>query len=269
MIEPTVTLTHLHRADGSATYTHNGYSIIGAVNGPIEVQRRDELPEEAAIEVNVRPSIGVGSPRERHQETLLHNTLRSIILTRTLPRALIQITLQVRTLPLEDGTTGVNSSLTLLPHLLHTALLALLSASIPMRTTLTAVLIAQPSSPAKNIVPSLLSPSAHDLVRSKPVRAVHVFAFAGDGRMLLNESDGRFSFEEWNEACRMAEVVCCGEEEEEEEEEEEKDGGGVELEAEGEAMDVDAQAQKESLDLWLRSVVRRKVEGEQRWRRAT
>jgi hypothetical protein len=61
MVAPTVTLTHLNRADGSATYTYNGYSIIGAVNGPIDVQRRDELPEEAAIEVNVRPAMGVGS----------------------------------------------------------------------------------------------------------------------------------------------------------------------------------------------------------------
>lgn len=58
---PEALLSHLHRADGSATYLHNGYSIIGAVNGPIEVQRRDEIPEEAFIEVNVRPSVGVGS----------------------------------------------------------------------------------------------------------------------------------------------------------------------------------------------------------------
>ena len=61
MVAPEVTLTHLNRADGSATYTHNGYSIIGAVNGPIEVQRRDEQPEEATLEVNIRPSAGVGS----------------------------------------------------------------------------------------------------------------------------------------------------------------------------------------------------------------
>ncbi|KAJ4313319.1 exosome non-catalytic core subunit rrp46 [Neodidymelliopsis sp. IMI 364377] len=58
MVAPEVTLTHLHRADGSATYTHQGYSIIGAVNGPIEVQRRDEQPEEATLEINVRPSAG-------------------------------------------------------------------------------------------------------------------------------------------------------------------------------------------------------------------
>lgn len=58
---PEAVLSHLHRADGSATYTHNEYCIIGAVNGPIEVLRRDEMPEEATVEVNVRPAVGVGS----------------------------------------------------------------------------------------------------------------------------------------------------------------------------------------------------------------
>ena len=50
----------LHRADGSASSTSNGYTVIAAVNGPIEVQRRDELPEEAAVDVTVRPAAGVG-----------------------------------------------------------------------------------------------------------------------------------------------------------------------------------------------------------------
>ena len=58
--EPSVTLSHLYRADGSATFSQNGYTVIGAVNGPIEVQRRDELPEEAAVDVIVRPAAGVG-----------------------------------------------------------------------------------------------------------------------------------------------------------------------------------------------------------------
>ena len=51
----------LHRADGSATATANGYTVVGAVNGPLEVQRRDELPEEATVEVNIRPAVGVAS----------------------------------------------------------------------------------------------------------------------------------------------------------------------------------------------------------------
>lgn len=53
-------LNPLYRADGSATYTSNGYAILAAVNGPMEVQRRDELPEEAAIDVAIRPASGVG-----------------------------------------------------------------------------------------------------------------------------------------------------------------------------------------------------------------
>jgi exosome complex component RRP46 len=58
---PSADLSHLHGADGSATCSANGYTVVGAVNGPIEVQRRDELPEEAALEINIRPAIGVGS----------------------------------------------------------------------------------------------------------------------------------------------------------------------------------------------------------------
>lgn len=50
----------LHRADGSVTYSCNGFSVIGGANGPVEVQRRDELPQEASIDVVVRPVAGVG-----------------------------------------------------------------------------------------------------------------------------------------------------------------------------------------------------------------
>lgn len=62
MVQPTTaaTLVPLHSTDGSAEYSHNGFSIIGGVNGPVEVLRRDELPEEAAIDVVVRPVAGVG-----------------------------------------------------------------------------------------------------------------------------------------------------------------------------------------------------------------
>lgn len=54
------TLSPLHRADGSAEYSQGGYSVIAAVNGPIEVLRRDELPEEAAVDIAIRPAAGVG-----------------------------------------------------------------------------------------------------------------------------------------------------------------------------------------------------------------
>lgn len=58
--EDNVNFSHLHGADGSATFSQNGYTIIGSVNGPIEISKRDELPEEAAVDVVVRPAVGVG-----------------------------------------------------------------------------------------------------------------------------------------------------------------------------------------------------------------
>jgi exosome complex component RRP46 len=58
--DPEALLSHLHGADGSATFSYAGYTVVGSVNGPIEVQRRDELPEEAAVDVIVRPAAGVG-----------------------------------------------------------------------------------------------------------------------------------------------------------------------------------------------------------------
>lgn len=161
----------------------------------------------------------------------------------------------MRSLPDEDAATGINPSLTLLPHLLHTAVLALLSAAIPLATTLTSVLVAYPAAATGRSTP-LLSPTALELLRARPVRAAHVFAFSGDGRVVLSESEGRFGFAEWEEASELAEEVCCKEEVE----------GGVRL---GDDMDVDGAVRSANLDAWLRGVVRRKVEMEQRWKSAT
>ncbi|KAK5624655.1 hypothetical protein RRF57_000371 [Xylaria bambusicola] len=65
--EPEALLSHLHKTDGSATYSYAGYTVVGAVNGPIESQKRDELPEEAIIDVIVRPAAGVGGMLKTHQ----------------------------------------------------------------------------------------------------------------------------------------------------------------------------------------------------------
>lgn len=80
--------------------------------------------------------------------------------------------------------------------------------------------------------------------------SLHVFAFSGDNRLLLAESDGAFGYDEWDEACEVAEEACCK-------------TGGVDL---GEGMEVDGA--EGNLEDWLRKVVRKKVEHEQRWKKA-
>ena len=65
IVAPEADIRPLRRADGSARYSYAGYSVLAAINGPIDVQRRDELPEEAAIDVIVRPAVGVGGNLDR------------------------------------------------------------------------------------------------------------------------------------------------------------------------------------------------------------
>ncbi|KAF4631075.1 hypothetical protein G7Y89_g7055 [Cudoniella acicularis] len=208
--EPSSLLSHLYRADGSATFSQNGYTVIGAVNGPIEVQRRDELPEEAAVDVIVRPAAGVGGTRERHLESILQSTLRQIILIQNFPRTLIQITLQVTSTP-ENDTAGsklvqASSNLAILPTLLQTAVLTLLSASMPLSMTLTSVLLAlSTNGPHRNIVPN---PS---LTQFQSADSVHVLAFTSHGELLVAESEGKFTLEDWDEVYETGKTLFYNE----------------------------------------------------------
>jgi len=120
--EPSVSFSPLYGADGSATFSQNGYTVIGSVNGPIEITRRDELSEEAAIDVVVRPAVGAGGKmalnqniftkltlmpgtRERHLESIIQSTLRQLILIQNYPRTLIQVTLQITETPANETSS--------------------------------------------------------------------------------------------------------------------------------------------------------------------
>ena len=133
---PDVILSDLNRSDGSAAYSYHGYSVIGSVNGPIEAQRRNELPEEALIDVIVRPAVGVGgriSPlsdfwermtdsvsgvRERHIESILRTLLGQVILVQNHPRTLVQITLQFTGSPRDEGAIKPAQGGTVSPEVL-------------------------------------------------------------------------------------------------------------------------------------------------------
>jgi exosome complex component RRP46 len=54
------TISPLSSPDGSSLLTLYGFTILSSVSGPIEVSRRDELPSESYLEVNIRPAVGTG-----------------------------------------------------------------------------------------------------------------------------------------------------------------------------------------------------------------
>ncbi|CAK7263501.1 exosome non-catalytic core subunit rrp46 [Sporothrix epigloea] len=259
--DPVAILSPLARADGSATYSYAGYTIIASANGPIEAQRRDEDPDEATVDVVVRPAAGVGGPSERHLESVLENTLQEIILVREFPRCLIQIVLQIQSVPENDyvhtrlNTPGLN--LGVLPALLHSAVLALLSASIPMRTTATAVSLAiLPLAADSSKTQIVTNFSPQDASRAL---STHVLVFSGQGdKLLLAESEGGFTMAEWDEVLAEAKKTCC---------QGGQDGNVSESDM---AIDYDNTASSTGPDMrgFLRSAIQGKLEDAFKWRAA-
>lgn len=195
---PEVTHHPLVRADGSIAFSDSLFSVTAAVNGPVEVQRRDELPDEAAIEVNVRPASGVGGPRERWLETVVSTVLRSVLLVHLHPRTLIQITLQVTKEP-SLQLKGAIRDTAILPTLINAAFLALVDGALPLETTIAAVLGAVLNDDVK------IAPVEKDLAACQ---SVHAFVYNQKGEQLLDESSGKFSVTEWEEVADASAKWC-------------------------------------------------------------
>jgi len=198
---PQLTTSPLNRADGSATYTTSLFSILAAVNGPVEVQRRDELPEEAAIEVNLRPGSGAGGPRERWLESIVASMLRSVLLVHLHPRTLVQVTLQVVKEPGAPFRKG-RGDVAVLPSLINAAFLALVDGGLPLETTMSAALVAVSTNGEL-----LREPSVKDLLACK---SVHAMAFDMQGEMLLDQSTGDFDVDTWEKVVDLAQQSCVG-----------------------------------------------------------
>lgn len=94
------TLNNLHRPDGSTSYISptTGHKIVCSVNGPLEVGRRDaQKPEEAIIDVLVRPGTGPTGVGERYVEGIVRDVVARVVLGREkgMPRKGVVITLTV------------------------------------------------------------------------------------------------------------------------------------------------------------------------------
>ncbi|KAI9802987.1 MAG: hypothetical protein M1825_002220 [Sarcosagium campestre] len=230
-----VDISQLHRADGSASYSHGGFTVVAAVNGPIEVQRRDELPEEAAVDVIVRPASGLATTRERHLESILYAALRHVILVQNHPRTLIQIILQITGTPERKGRSVATPDLAILPSLLLSSMLALMSASIGLSTTLMAVYVVLASDGNCIVDPTAL--------QDAEASSRHAFAFTSLGSVVLAESEGNFDLGQWEAALSQARASC--------------------LHAPGSTLQVDGQS---SVEESLRGFMQAKVAKDGEWK---
>ena len=92
----------------------------------------------------------------------------------------------------------------ILPALLQTAVLALLSAAVPMRATATSTIVAAVSQDGTDSL--VVDPSPREL---KLARSVHVLAFTSQDELLFAESEGNFTVKEWDDVYDTAKKICC------------------------------------------------------------
>lgn len=93
-------------------------------------------------------------------------------------------------------------NLPILPALLQTAVLSLLSAAIPLSASLTATLLAISQDGT-----ILRNPGTAEI---QTAQSIHVLAFTSHGELLVNLSEGSFTMEQWEDVYAQAEKICCG-----------------------------------------------------------
>ena len=93
-------------------------------------------------------------------------------------------------------------NLPIIPALLHAAILGLLTAAIPLKAIAAATVIAIPDGDKDVIV----DPTA---VEADRARSLHVLGFTSQDELLLSESQGSFSADEWNKILELGQRVCC------------------------------------------------------------
>ena len=82
--------------------------------------------------------------------------------------------------------------------------MALLSASIPLKATATSTVVAVLGGGADGTIVADPSPRQVEAAKS-----VHAFAFTSHDELLLAESEGDFTMQDWETAHAAAQDICC------------------------------------------------------------
>ncbi|XP_076445263.1 exosome complex component RRP46-like isoform X2 [Babylonia areolata] len=115
-------LGDISQADGSASLTHSGTSVLAAVYGPCEVRMSKEILDKATVEVFAKPKAGLPNCADKFREQHIREVFQSSLLVSQHPRSSITIVTQ----ELEDEGALLATSI-------NASCLALLDASVNMK----------------------------------------------------------------------------------------------------------------------------------------
>ncbi|POR31281.1 Exosome complex component rrp46 [Tolypocladium paradoxum] len=246
--QPTAELSHLPKADGSATFSYCGFTVTAAVNGPVEAHRRDENAFEALVDVIVRPAAGPGGTAERQLESILQPALRQLIPLRNFPRCMVQVTLQVMEMPenayANSKLLQAQLNLAIIPALLHAAILGLLTAAVPLKAIATATTLAVGVEGSEEDI--VVDPG---LAEADKAQSMHVLGFTSDDELLLAESAGSFTAEEWDKILQTGQRICC-----------QGHDSGLETAMSGDGLE------SQSIKAFIRSVMETKTSADLYWK---
>ncbi|XP_061200456.1 exosome complex component RRP46-like [Neopsephotus bourkii] len=173
----------LSRPDGSAAFMQGDTSVLAALYGPAEAKGNRELPERAALEVVLRPKVGLPGVGERSREQLLRRTCEAVVLGGLHPRCSLSLGLQ------------------LLSCCLNAACMGLLDAGLPLASLFCGVACAL--LPDGSLV---LDPSTR---QEQEARAVLTFAIdSTERKVLMASTKGTCSMEEMQQCIAAAQSAA-------------------------------------------------------------
>ncbi|NXE95557.1 EXOS5 protein, partial [Menura novaehollandiae] len=184
-------------------------SVLAGLYGPVEAKVSKELPDRAAMEVLLRPKVGLPGVVERSREQQLRQTCEAVILGVLHPRTAITLVLQV----LSDAGS-------LLSCCLNAACMALLDAGLPLAAVFCGVtcaldpdgtILLDPStqqeqvSPRRGVQLCACPPHPPDPLSPQEARAVLTFAIgSSDRKVLMATTKGNCSVEEMQQCLAAA-----------------------------------------------------------------
>ncbi|XP_050769837.1 exosome complex component RRP46 [Gymnogyps californianus] len=176
----------LSRPDGSAAFLQGDTSVLAGLYGPVEVKGSKELHDRAALEVLLRPKVGLPGVIERSREQLLRRTCEAVVLGVLHPRTAITLVLQV----LSDAGS-------LLSCCLNAACMGLLDAGLPLSSLFCGVTCAIDADGA-----IVLDPTTR---QEQEARAVLTFAIdSTERKVLMATTKGSCSVEEMQQCLAAA-----------------------------------------------------------------